>query len=151
MNIQMIRYTHLVWIFVSVFTAAEPDSDIYMRFMKSHSCYDIVPTSSKLVVFDTGLQVSKPSSSTWLHVDITLEPSWIRDHIQKALQSRSADWGFIFFFFAFLIIMDKTAWTHGAPDLRSAIWDTLWPGPDRHTGLRIQTMYEYVWVGLTIT
>ncbi|XP_023865770.1 5'-AMP-activated protein kinase subunit gamma-1 isoform X6 [Salvelinus sp. IW2-2015] len=38
---------------------AEPDSDIYMRFMKSHSCYDIVPTSSKLVVFDTGLQVKK--------------------------------------------------------------------------------------------
>uniref|UniRef100_A0A8C8EXJ6 CBS domain-containing protein n=1 Tax=Oncorhynchus tshawytscha TaxID=74940 RepID=A0A8C8EXJ6_ONCTS len=33
--------------------------DIYMRFMKSHSCYDIVPTSSKLVVFDTGLQVKK--------------------------------------------------------------------------------------------
>lgn len=29
-----------------------------MRFMKSHKCYDIVPTSSKLVVFDTTLQVS---------------------------------------------------------------------------------------------
>uniref|UniRef100_A0A674EJW4 5'-AMP-activated protein kinase subunit gamma-2-like n=1 Tax=Salmo trutta TaxID=8032 RepID=A0A674EJW4_SALTR len=27
--------------------------------MKSHCCYDIVPTSSKLVVFDTGLQVKK--------------------------------------------------------------------------------------------
>ncbi|XP_024291514.1 5'-AMP-activated protein kinase subunit gamma-1 isoform X1 [Oncorhynchus tshawytscha] len=39
--------------------AAEPDRDIYMRFMKSHCCYDIVPTSSKLVVFDTGLQVKK--------------------------------------------------------------------------------------------
>lgn len=38
--------------------AAEPESDIYMRFMKSHKCYDIVPTSSKLVVFDTALQVS---------------------------------------------------------------------------------------------
>uniref|UniRef100_A0A8C7KD99 5'-AMP-activated protein kinase subunit gamma-2 n=1 Tax=Oncorhynchus kisutch TaxID=8019 RepID=A0A8C7KD99_ONCKI len=38
---------------------AEPDRDIYMRFMKSHCCYDIVPTSSKLVVFDTGLQVKK--------------------------------------------------------------------------------------------
>lgn len=38
-------------------TAAEPESDIYMRFMKSHKCYDIVPTSSKLVVFDTALQV----------------------------------------------------------------------------------------------
>uniref|UniRef100_A0A8C6UNF9 Protein kinase, AMP-activated, gamma 2 non-catalytic subunit b n=1 Tax=Neogobius melanostomus TaxID=47308 RepID=A0A8C6UNF9_9GOBI len=39
--------------------AAEPESDIYLRFMKSHKCYDIVPTSSKLVVFDTALQVKK--------------------------------------------------------------------------------------------
>ncbi|XP_060681137.1 5'-AMP-activated protein kinase subunit gamma-2a isoform X1 [Hemiscyllium ocellatum] len=39
--------------------AEESDSDIYMRFMKSHKCYDIVPTSSKLVVFDTSLQVKK--------------------------------------------------------------------------------------------
>nr|XP_025036529.1 5'-AMP-activated protein kinase subunit gamma-2 isoform X1 [Pelodiscus sinensis] len=30
-----------------------------MRFMKSNKCYDIVPTSSKLVVFDTTLQVKK--------------------------------------------------------------------------------------------
>ncbi|TRY62474.1 hypothetical protein DNTS_007137 [Danionella cerebrum] len=35
------------------------ESDIYMRFMKSHKCYDIIPTSSKLVVFDTTLQVKK--------------------------------------------------------------------------------------------
>lgn len=28
--------------------------------MRSHKCYDIVPTSSKLVVFDTTLQVSEP-------------------------------------------------------------------------------------------
>uniref|UniRef100_A0A3P8WRX8 Protein kinase, AMP-activated, gamma 2 non-catalytic subunit b n=1 Tax=Cynoglossus semilaevis TaxID=244447 RepID=A0A3P8WRX8_CYNSE len=39
--------------------AAETESDIYTRFMKSHKCYDIVPTSSKLVVFDTALQVKK--------------------------------------------------------------------------------------------
>ncbi|XP_056595051.1 5'-AMP-activated protein kinase subunit gamma-2a isoform X2 [Triplophysa dalaica] len=37
----------------------QSESDIYMRFMKSHKCYDIVPTSSKLVVFDTTLQVKK--------------------------------------------------------------------------------------------
>ncbi|KPP60567.1 5'-AMP-activated protein kinase subunit gamma-2-like [Scleropages formosus] len=40
-------------------TVEESESDIYMRFMKSHKCYDIVPTSSKLVVFDTTLQVKK--------------------------------------------------------------------------------------------
>lgn len=27
--------------------------------MKSHRCYDLVPTSSKLVVFDTSLQVKQ--------------------------------------------------------------------------------------------
>ncbi|XP_026062722.1 5'-AMP-activated protein kinase subunit gamma-1 isoform X1 [Carassius auratus] len=39
--------------------AEEPGNDIYMRFMKSHKCYDLIPTSSKLVVFDTSLQVKK--------------------------------------------------------------------------------------------
>uniref|UniRef100_A0A8C4DS85 Protein kinase AMP-activated non-catalytic subunit gamma 2 n=1 Tax=Dicentrarchus labrax TaxID=13489 RepID=A0A8C4DS85_DICLA len=38
---------------------ASSERDIYMRFMKCHKCYDIIPTSSKLVVFDTTLQVKK--------------------------------------------------------------------------------------------
>ncbi|XP_061660474.1 5'-AMP-activated protein kinase subunit gamma-2-like isoform X2 [Syngnathoides biaculeatus] len=38
---------------------ADSERDVYTRFMKSHKCYDIVPTSSKLVVFDTTLQVKK--------------------------------------------------------------------------------------------
>ncbi|XP_041966299.1 5'-AMP-activated protein kinase subunit gamma-1-like isoform X2 [Alosa sapidissima] len=37
----------------------EPENDMYMHFMKSHKCYDLIPTSSKLVVFDTSLQVKK--------------------------------------------------------------------------------------------
>uniref|UniRef100_A0A8C0EJ19 Protein kinase AMP-activated non-catalytic subunit gamma 2 n=1 Tax=Bubo bubo TaxID=30461 RepID=A0A8C0EJ19_BUBBB len=41
------------------FSLEESESDIYVRFMRSHKCYDIVPTSSKLVVFDTTLQVKK--------------------------------------------------------------------------------------------
>uniref|UniRef100_A0A8C2I6F9 Protein kinase, AMP-activated, gamma 2 non-catalytic subunit a n=1 Tax=Cyprinus carpio TaxID=7962 RepID=A0A8C2I6F9_CYPCA len=50
----------------SLITVEQSESDIYMWFMKSHKCYDIVPTSSKLVVFDTTLQVSNtvPSSET---------------------------------------------------------------------------------------
>ncbi|KAJ0068425.1 hypothetical protein NL108_008373, partial [Boleophthalmus pectinirostris] len=36
-----------------------PEHNVYTRFMKSHHCYDLVPTSSKLVVFDTSLQVKK--------------------------------------------------------------------------------------------
>uniref|UniRef100_A0A8C8ST42 5'-AMP-activated protein kinase subunit gamma-1 n=1 Tax=Pelusios castaneus TaxID=367368 RepID=A0A8C8ST42_9SAUR len=38
---------------------AEPNRGVYSNFMKSHRCYDLIPTSSKLVVFDTSLQVKK--------------------------------------------------------------------------------------------
>ncbi|KAE8626347.1 hypothetical protein XENTR_v10006597 [Xenopus tropicalis] len=37
----------------------ESDSGVYTRFMKNHKCYDLIPISSKLVVFDTSLQVKK--------------------------------------------------------------------------------------------
>ncbi|XP_073916449.1 5'-AMP-activated protein kinase subunit gamma-2 isoform X3 [Castor canadensis] len=47
--------------------AEDSESGVYMRFMRSHKCYDIVPTSSKLVVFDTTLQLigPEPSCSSW--------------------------------------------------------------------------------------
>ncbi|XP_051914856.1 5'-AMP-activated protein kinase subunit gamma-1 isoform X2 [Hippocampus zosterae] len=32
---------------------------VYMDFMKSHCCYDAIPTSCKLVIFDTKLKVQK--------------------------------------------------------------------------------------------
>uniref|UniRef100_A0A4W5MTM9 Protein kinase, AMP-activated, gamma 3a non-catalytic subunit n=1 Tax=Hucho hucho TaxID=62062 RepID=A0A4W5MTM9_9TELE len=32
---------------------------MYMKFMKSHCCYEAIPTSCKLVIFDTTLQVKK--------------------------------------------------------------------------------------------
>lgn len=35
----------------------DPDTFIYTNFMKNHCCYDAIPTSSKLVIFDTTLQV----------------------------------------------------------------------------------------------
>ncbi|KAM9709672.1 5'-AMP-activated protein kinase subunit gamma-3b [Menidia menidia] len=38
---------------------ADPETFLYTNFMKSHSCYQAVPTSSKLVIFDTSLQVKK--------------------------------------------------------------------------------------------
>ncbi|KAF3826281.1 hypothetical protein GH733_006395 [Mirounga leonina] len=37
----------------------ESNNSVYTSFMKSHRCYDLIPTSSKLVVFDTSLQVKK--------------------------------------------------------------------------------------------
>ncbi|XP_033016496.1 5'-AMP-activated protein kinase subunit gamma-3 isoform X5 [Lacerta agilis] len=36
-----------------------PDAETYMHFMRRHRCYDAIPTSSKLVVFDTTLQIKK--------------------------------------------------------------------------------------------
>uniref|UniRef100_UPI003AAAC012 5'-AMP-activated protein kinase subunit gamma-1 isoform X1 n=1 Tax=Centroberyx gerrardi TaxID=166262 RepID=UPI003AAAC012 len=37
----------------------EAEATVYMNFMKSHCCYDAIPTSCKLVIFDTTLQVKK--------------------------------------------------------------------------------------------
>ncbi|NWR69208.1 AAKG3 kinase, partial [Centropus unirufus] len=36
-----------------------PDAEIYMHFMRSHCCYDAIPTSCKLVVFDISLEIKK--------------------------------------------------------------------------------------------
>uniref|UniRef100_A0A8C4HA92 Protein kinase, AMP-activated, gamma 3a non-catalytic subunit n=1 Tax=Dicentrarchus labrax TaxID=13489 RepID=A0A8C4HA92_DICLA len=38
---------------------SQADATVYMNFMKSHCCYDAIPTSCKLVIFDTTLQVKK--------------------------------------------------------------------------------------------
>ncbi|XP_030006147.1 5'-AMP-activated protein kinase subunit gamma-1 isoform X3 [Sphaeramia orbicularis] len=37
----------------------DADATVYMNFMKNHRCYDAIPTSCKLVIFDTTLQVKK--------------------------------------------------------------------------------------------
>ncbi|GJQ70363.1 hypothetical protein Trydic_g22795 [Trypoxylus dichotomus] len=37
----------------------EDKSQIYVKFFKFHKCYDLIPTSAKLVVFDTQLLVKK--------------------------------------------------------------------------------------------
>ena len=39
--------------------AEEDESQIYIKFFKFHKCYDLIPTSAKLVVFDTQLLVKK--------------------------------------------------------------------------------------------
>ncbi|XP_060557951.1 5'-AMP-activated protein kinase subunit gamma-like [Ruditapes philippinarum] len=31
---------------------------VFAKFMRAHKCYDIIPTSAKLVIFDTQLNVS---------------------------------------------------------------------------------------------
>ncbi|XP_071959861.1 5'-AMP-activated protein kinase subunit gamma-1-like isoform X10 [Antedon mediterranea] len=39
--------------------SVEEEELTFVRFMKAHKCYEIIPTSSKLVVFDTQLLVKK--------------------------------------------------------------------------------------------
>lgn len=38
---------------------SEANATVYMEFMQKHSCYEAIPTSCKLVIFDTKLQVKK--------------------------------------------------------------------------------------------
>ena len=39
--------------------SGQDDSQIFVKFFKFHKCYDLIPTSAKLVVFDTHLLVKK--------------------------------------------------------------------------------------------
>lgn len=41
------------------FFTEEDESQIFVKFFKFHKCYDLIPTSAKLVVFDTQLLVKK--------------------------------------------------------------------------------------------
>lgn len=50
----------------------KPEAQVYMHFMQKHTCYDAMATSSKLVIFDTTLEVrprlcSPPSSRGYNH------------------------------------------------------------------------------------
>jgi len=36
------------------------DGLMYLSFLKLHTCYDVIPTSTKLVIFDTKLNVKRP-------------------------------------------------------------------------------------------
>lgn len=54
---------------------ADPEYNVYARFMKSHRCYDLVPTSSKLVVFDTSLQVGNTFHTSDFCFHIALKPT----------------------------------------------------------------------------
>lgn len=52
-----------------VYFLLEADATVYMKFMKSHRCYDAIPTSCKLVIFDTTLQVSLKLFHELLHIE----------------------------------------------------------------------------------
>lgn len=45
--------------FLMMLFSEEDESQIFVKFFKFHKCYDLIPTSAKLVVFDTQLLVKK--------------------------------------------------------------------------------------------
>lgn len=50
----------MTYLYCQLFGISEEDeSQIFVKFFKFHKCYDLIPTSAKLVVFDTHLLVKK--------------------------------------------------------------------------------------------
>ncbi|TTE66792.1 5'-AMP-activated protein kinase subunit gamma-1 [Bagarius yarrelli] len=41
----------------NLYAVTDSGAEAYLNFMKKHRCYDAIPTSCKLVIFDTALQV----------------------------------------------------------------------------------------------
>lgn len=59
-NSRIIFILKLILIFFSfLILTEEDDSQIFVKFFRFHKCYDLIPTSAKLVVFDTQLLVKK--------------------------------------------------------------------------------------------
>lgn len=50
---------NLLYLFVVLIITEEDESQIFVKFFRFHKCYDLIPTSAKLVVFDTQLLVKK--------------------------------------------------------------------------------------------
>jgi len=44
---------------IFILFAAADENQIYVKFFHFHQCYDLIPTSAKIVVFDSQLLVKK--------------------------------------------------------------------------------------------
>ncbi|XP_047740796.1 5'-AMP-activated protein kinase subunit gamma-1 isoform X2 [Hyalella azteca] len=58
--------------------AKEDESKILMKFFQLHRSHDLIPTSAKLVIFDTSLQVKKAFYAL-VHNGVRAAPLWDRD------------------------------------------------------------------------
>ena len=59
LSIECFKISFLI-IFFSFFLISEENEElIYVKFFKFYRCYDLIPISAKLVVFDTQLLVKK--------------------------------------------------------------------------------------------
>ena len=50
----------------------ENEDQVFAKFMRAHKCYDLIPTSAKLVIFDTKLNVST-LETRHKHTNYTIE------------------------------------------------------------------------------
>ncbi|XP_039410787.1 5'-AMP-activated protein kinase subunit gamma-3 isoform X1 [Corvus cornix cornix] len=53
-----------------------PDADVYMHFLMSHCCYDAIPTSCKLVIFDISLEQIKKAFVALVANGVRAAPLW---------------------------------------------------------------------------
>uniref|UniRef100_A0A1B6CIP9 CBS domain-containing protein n=1 Tax=Clastoptera arizonana TaxID=38151 RepID=A0A1B6CIP9_9HEMI len=65
---------------VNISDLEEDESQIFVKFFKFHKCYDLIPTSAKLVVFDTQLLVKKAFFAL-VYNGVRAAPLW--DSIQQ--------------------------------------------------------------------
>ncbi|CAB3401907.1 unnamed protein product [Caenorhabditis bovis] len=71
-----------VFDFYTWHTSADDNHDaVYSLFMKAHKCYDLIPTSTKLVVFDTHLPVRKAFYAL-VYNGVRAAPLWDSDKQQ---------------------------------------------------------------------
>ncbi|XP_071451748.1 uncharacterized protein SNF4Agamma isoform X2 [Hetaerina americana] len=66
---------------VSLSDLEEDESQIFVKFFKFHKCYDLIPTSAKLVVFDTQLLVKKAFFAL-VYNGVRAAPLWDSVHQQ---------------------------------------------------------------------
>ena len=64
-------------VLTSWYVADENEDQVYSKFMRAHKCYDLIPTSAKLVIFDTQLNVSTSGELKSLSVLLLLQ-SWTK-------------------------------------------------------------------------
>lgn len=76
-------FSGVLFIYLMFFTllSVSGDPEIFTKFMKAHKSYDLIPTSAKLIVFDTQLSVSSILSV------ISVTGIWGYNKCQKAVQS----------------------------------------------------------------
>ena len=93
---KMLRRNQKALLYCELFGLSEEDeSQIFVKFFKFHKCYDLIPTSAKLVVFDTHLLVKKAFFALVYNGKFVFSPMITRD-LWLAVRGTMLDDGEIF-------------------------------------------------------